>query len=127
MIIGKDSGSKPKLQEPDPFNGSDSQKLHTFILQCKLNFQDCLDMFKSNTAKVNYMLSYLKGSALDCFEPTLLNLNEPIWLLDLTLFIEELETNFGTYDPMAKQKLNSKDFTCIKIIRLQSILLNFSS
>src|SRR5882724_4156957 len=102
MIIGNDSGSKPKLWEPDPFNGSDSQKLRTFILQCKLNFRDCLDMFKSDTAKVSYMLSYLKGSALDCFEPTLLNPNKPIWLSDLTLFIEELETNFGTYDPIGK-------------------------
>src|SRR5882724_2846854 len=59
-------------------------------------------MFKSNTAKVNYMLSYLKGSTLDCFEPALLNLNEPIWLLDLTLFIKELKANFGTYDPVSE-------------------------
>ena len=59
MIVGKDSGSKPKLWEPDPFDGSDSQKLHTFISQCKLNFQDHPDMFKSDTAKVNYMLSYM--------------------------------------------------------------------
>src|SRR5882724_5006011 len=102
MIISNDSGSKSKLQEPDPFNGSDSQKLCTFILQCKLNFRDRLDMFKSDTAKVNYMLSYLKGSALDCFEPALLDLNEPIWLSDLTLFIEELETNFRTYDPVSE-------------------------
>jgi len=32
------SHSKPKLWEPDPFNSSDSHKLCTFILQCKLNF-----------------------------------------------------------------------------------------
>jgi len=32
------SFSKPKLQEPEPLNSSDSHKLHTFILQCKLNF-----------------------------------------------------------------------------------------
>jgi len=102
MIIGNDSGSKPKLWEPDPFDGSDSRKLRTFILQCKLNFRDRPDMFKSDTAKVNYMLSFLKGSALDCFEPALLDPNEPIWLSDLTLFIEELETNFGTYDPVSK-------------------------
>src|SRR5882724_8022227 len=57
MIISNDSGSKPKLWEPDPFNSSDSRKLRTFILQCKLNFRDHPDMFKSNTAKVNYMLS----------------------------------------------------------------------
>src|SRR5882672_7323353 len=90
IIKGNDSGSKPKLREPDPFNGSDSRKLRTFILQCKLNFQDHPDMFKSDTAKVNYMLSYLKGSALDCFELALLDPNEPQWLSDLTLFIEDV-------------------------------------
>src|SRR5882724_6453294 len=30
--------SKPKLWEPNSLNGSNSQKLCTFILQCKLNF-----------------------------------------------------------------------------------------
>ena len=57
IIKGNDLGSKPKLWEPDPFDGSDSQKLRTFILQCKLNIWDRPDMFKSDTAKVNYMLS----------------------------------------------------------------------
>src|SRR5882724_7594168 len=60
IIKGNDSGSKPKLWEPDPFDGSDSQKLCTFILQCKLNFQDHPDMFKSDTDKANYILSHLK-------------------------------------------------------------------
>src|SRR5882724_7206589 len=59
-------------------------------------------MFKSDTAKVNYILSYPKGSAFDCFEPALLNPNEPIWLSDLTLFIKELEANFGTYNPIGE-------------------------
>src|SRR5882672_434785 len=59
-------------------------------------------MFESDTAKVNYMLSSLKGSALDCFEPTLLDPNEPKRLLDLTLFIKELKANFGTYDPIGE-------------------------
>src|SRR5882724_10110475 len=101
-IIGNDSGSKPKLRETDPFDGSDSRKLHTFILQCKLNFRDRPDMFQDNTTKVNYVLSHLKGSTLDCFEPTLLDPIAPIWLSDLNLFIEELETNFGTYDPVGE-------------------------
>src|SRR5882724_1425151 len=96
------SKSKPKLWEPNPFNGSDSWKLRTFILQCKLNFRDCPDQFQNNATKVNYILSYLKGSALDCFKPALLELIEPFWLSDLNLFIEELETNFGTYDPISK-------------------------
>src|SRR5882724_11435846 len=40
LIKSNMSTSKPKLHEPDPFNGSDPCKLHTFILQCKLNFWD---------------------------------------------------------------------------------------
>src|SRR5882724_11559980 len=59
------SKSKPKLWEPDPFDGSDSRKLRTFILQSKLNFQDRPDQFQDNTTK-------------------------------------ELETNFGTYDPVGE-------------------------
>src|SRR5882724_11623930 len=96
------SKSKPKLWEPDPFDGSDSRKLCTFILQCKLNFRDRPDQFQDDTTKVNYILSHLKGSALDCFEPTLLDPIEPIWLSDLNLFIEELETNFRTYNPVGE-------------------------
>src|SRR5882724_10672849 len=39
-VLKTNSNSKPKLWEPDPFDGSDPCKLHTFIIQCKLNFQD---------------------------------------------------------------------------------------
>src|SRR5467141_5468663 len=73
IIKGNDSGSKHKLQEPDPFDGSDSQKLRTFILQCKLNFRDCLDPFQDDKFKVNYVLSYLKGTALYCFKSVILD------------------------------------------------------
>ena len=53
-------------------------------------------------------MSFLKGSALDCFKPTLLDLNEPDWLLDLQLFIEELKTNFGTYDTASEAEAELK-------------------
>src|SRR5882724_7706859 len=99
-VLKSNSSSKAKLREPDPFDGSDSRKLRTFILQCELNFRDCPNQFEDNTTKVNYILSHLKGSALDCFEPALLDPIEPSWLSDLSLFIEELETNFGTYNPV---------------------------
>src|SRR5882724_9125247 len=63
----KPTKSKPKLREPDTFDSSDPRKLHTFILQCKLNFRDRKDLFEDKAAKVNYALSYLKDIALDCF------------------------------------------------------------
>jgi len=101
-IVKSNLPNKVKLREPDPFDGSDTQKLRTFILQCKLNFRDRSDLFQNDSTKVNYMLSHLKGSALDCFEPTLLETPEPAWLSDFALFIEELEANFGTYDPISE-------------------------
>ena len=69
--------SRVKLREPDMFNGSDPKKLRTFLLHCKLNFQDCPDLFPDGTTKVNYVLSYLKGSALEYFEPGLLDPTMP--------------------------------------------------
>ena len=38
LVQSHPSMSKPKLWEPDPFDGSDPKKLHTFIFQCKLKF-----------------------------------------------------------------------------------------
>src|SRR6266481_7147234 len=43
--------NKVKLWDPDPFDRSDTRKLHTFILQCKLNFRDRSDLFQDDTTK----------------------------------------------------------------------------
>src|SRR6266481_651367 len=101
-VVKSNLPNKVKLWDPDPFDGSDTWKLHTFILQCKLNFRDHSDLFQDDTTKVNYMLSYLKGMALDCFEPMLLETPKSVWLSDFTLFIEELEASFGSYNPVSK-------------------------
>src|SRR6266481_7434257 len=76
-VVKSNLPNKVKLRDPDPFDGSDTWKLRTFVLQCKLNFHDHSDLFQDDTTKVNYMLSHLKGTALDCFEPALLEIPEP--------------------------------------------------
>src|SRR5882724_2256880 len=101
-VLKSNNSSKAKLWEPDPFDSSDSRKLRTFILQCKLNFRDRKDLFEDDTDKVNYVLSFLKGTALDCFESAILDPVEPAWLSVFDLFLEELEANFRTYDPVGK-------------------------
>jgi len=108
-IVKTNIPTKVKLREPNPFDGSDPHKLHTFLLQCKLNFRDRKDHFQDNLVKVSYVLSFLKGTALECFEPGLLEDIEPAWLSDFTLFVQELESNFGTYDPVgeAESKLEA--------------------
>src|SRR5467141_2185707 len=99
-IVKTGSPSKPKLWEPDTFDGSDSQKLRTFILQYKLNFRDRPDLFKDDKSKVNYVLLYLKGTALDCFESVILDPDEPDWASDFNLFTNKLASNFRTNDPV---------------------------
>ena len=102
LIQSCTSTSKPKLQEPDPFDGSDPKKLCTFIFQCKLNFRDHKDLFSTKEDKVNYALSHLKGITLDCLEPILLGLHNPVWLLDFNLLVMELKNNFRFFDPKGK-------------------------
>ncbi|KAG6327595.1 hypothetical protein ID866_11494 [Astraeus odoratus] len=80
------SSSQTKVHEPDTFNGTDSKKLCTFLVQCKLNFQDCPSAFKKDCAKVVFTQSYLKGMALKWFEPDLLSSSNPrshpLWMYD---------------------------------------------
>ena len=44
-LVQSNVPSRVKLREPDMFDGSDLKKLRTFLLHCKLNFQDHPDIF----------------------------------------------------------------------------------
>ena len=65
-------GPKPKVQEPDPFDGADLKKLCPFIIQYEINFQANLKSFQKDRARVTFAQSYLKGVTLNYFEPDLL-------------------------------------------------------
>jgi Retrotransposon gag protein len=74
-----------------------------------LNFCNHPNTFSSNEAKVTFTLSYLKGTALDYFEPALMDPDEnPVWPTDYSKFTSELWTNFGNFNPKAdaENKLN---------------------
>ena len=98
------SSSRTKVCEPDTFNGTDSCKLHAYLVQCELNFQDRPKAFASDRTKVTFAQSYLKGITLEWFEPDLLNSGNPrarpIWMDNYQQFIQELQSNFGLHDPV---------------------------
>ena len=71
------SSSHTKVCKPDTFNGTDPKKLCTFFIQCELNFQDRPKAFRTDRAKVTFAQSYLKGMALEWFEPDLLGMEDP--------------------------------------------------
>ena len=97
--------SHTKVREPDTFDGTDSKKLCTFLVQCELNFQNRPKAFRTDHAKVTYAQSYLKGMALKWFKPDLLGFTDPdacpYWMSDWQEFVIELQTTFGPHDPVA--------------------------
>ena len=98
------SSGKTKVHEPDTFDGTDLCKLCTFLMLCELNFQNCSKAFATDCTKVTYVQSYLRGMALEWFEPDLLNVSNPnahpIWMDNYHQFISELKSNFGPHDPV---------------------------
>ena len=66
-------------------------------------------MFEDETDKVNYVLSYLKGTALDCFKSAILDPIKPLWLLDFDLSLKNSKPTLEPTIQLAKQKLNLKD------------------
>ena len=63
---------KDNIRDPDPLDGSDPNKLRAFFAQLELVFKARPRTFDSDERKVTYALSYLKGTALQWFEPYLL-------------------------------------------------------
>src|SRR5882724_12026130 len=82
-------------------------------------------MFEDNTDKVNYVLSYLKDTALDCFESAILDPIEPLWLSDFNLFVEELEANFRTYNPVGEEEAELEGLCMHKSHQAMKYLIKF--
>ena len=59
-------------------------------------------MFSSDSTKVTFTLSYLKGTVLDWFKPSLTSGESPSWLDDYPDFIVDLKNNFRLHDPEGK-------------------------
>ena len=92
---------KAKAKEPDTFDGSDPKKLNNFILLCNLYFRSN-SAYDDDSAKVTLALSYLRGTALEYFEPSILEDSEyPDWMDNWPAFIRLLRTQFGPIDPTA--------------------------
>ena len=102
----KKSATRTKVRELDVFDGSNTRKLQPFLVQCTLNFRNHPDAFTSNSDKVTFALSYLKGTALDWFKPSLTSGESLPWLDDYSDFVGELKNNFRPHDPEGEAKAN---------------------
>jgi hypothetical protein len=93
------TAKRAKANEPDTFDGSNPRNLNNFILLCNLYFRQNLP-YSDNATKVTFALSYLCGTALEYFEPSILNsVKTPDWMDNWSAFIRTLHTQFGPIDP----------------------------
>jgi hypothetical protein len=93
--------SAAPVKAPDIFDGSDPKKLNNFILQCNLYFRNN-PPYSDDEPKVTFALSHLRGTAMEYFEPAILDTDEtPFWIDDWSAFIRTLRTQFGPIDPTA--------------------------
>jgi len=92
---------RAKAKEPDTFDGSEPRKLNNFILLCNLYFRTN-PAYSADETKVTFALSYLRGTALEYFEPSILDSDEvPDWMDNWSAFVRTLRTQFGPIDPTA--------------------------
>ena len=116
-----------KVKELNWFNSSNEWKLCGFLLQLKLNFQAKKKAFQSNSYKVTYALSFLKGTALNYLEPYLIDNpdQEPTWLNNYDEFIEELMINFGPYSQVANAEVELKQLVMKANHKATKFFINF--
>ena len=112
-----ESLSRTQVREPDTFDGTEAKKLCAFLIQCELNFQDRSRAFNEDRVKVTFAQSYLKGMALEWFEPNLLgNIAPdqcPLWMDNWRKFLAELSGQFSPHDPISDAK-HQLDNLCMK-------------
>jgi hypothetical protein len=120
--------SKAKVREPEVYDSTDQEKLRTFFLQCYINFCDCPSAFQTGSAKIQYAISYLSGSALQYFEPAILGevTPEPVWLRDWDAFKDELQMNFGPYDNAAQAEIELEKIVMKEYHKVAQYFIAFS-
>ena len=98
------SSSWVKVWDPDTFDGTDPKKLRTFLVQCELVYSDQPKAFQLDRSKITFAKFYLKGMALEWFEPDLLDTGDPAncphWMDNWVAFIAELQSTFGPHNPV---------------------------
>jgi hypothetical protein len=122
-------GSRSKVREPDPFDGTDPTKLRTFLVQLQLSFNDRPRAFADDSKRVNFAISYLKGIALAHFENSLLEpdlFNPPAWDNDYDEFVSELKTYFGSPDVVGEAESKLENLSMKPTQRIAKYLVEFN-
>ena len=75
---------------------------------------------------ITFVLSYLKGTTLDWFEPSLTSSESPPWLNDYSDFVGELKNNFGPHDPKGKAEADLENLKMCDNQHIVKYLVDFN-
>ena len=98
------SEPKIKVRNPDPFDGNSPEKLRIFLFQCDVVFQAQPKAYASHQAKIFFAISFLKGMAMEYFEPYITEKGRDStvkydFLEDWDAFHQHINNQFGSYNP----------------------------
>ena len=93
---------KLDVKKPDPFNGSNRWKWEPFLSQVRRTFMAKLTIYKNDSDKIGFAVSYLVGAAATHYDNLLKQ--EEAGLLVPALhtwidFVAEFMSYFGLFDP----------------------------
>ena len=83
-------------------------------------------MLSDDTAKVTYVLSFLHGTTLDWFEPTLASGRYAPWLTDYSAFVSELRNNFGPHNLEGEAEAGLENLRMRNTQRITKYLVEFN-
>jgi len=111
----------PNSREPDLSMVLTPEAPHCSSTVQAFNFRDHLDLFEDDKSKVNYVLSYLKGTYFRLFS------NPQYWSQQTLLGFRFLIVFRGTHFQLRnlqsswQSRSQTQDFTCMIAIKLRSI------
>ena len=82
--------------------------------------------FTDDSAKITYTLSYLKGTVLDWFQPSLTSRNNVPWLSNYSEFVSELCSHFGPFGPEGEAKAELENLCMCDNQRITKYLVKFN-
>ena len=129
---GPDPTKYPKAKDPGMFNGRKRRYLRTWIGENEICFRTAPHLYRAETSKVMFAGSFLEGDAKTWFtdyfhDPA----NIPAFMSNWTLFVAELQANFGLEDElgaaeedMRRLTMTDKDHASYFTARFRAIVAN---
>src|SRR5258708_457704 len=122
--------NQSRVRAPDTFDGSNPKDLRVFLLQRQITFNSYLQQYATDTAKVFFMISYLKKMALEWFKQGILEDDlslTPAWCHSWAEFAKELKTHFEPANPVGWAEINLQHLVRPSNTKLSKYLVRFNT